>query len=118
MTTIPELNNAEAVRSAVFTLENRCLQDDSSHNLLVFDSQTGAYGFSTCGAGGVSLTGTGSVQIKGNMVTLVHNASDRRILAKFDLNQKKGTAVVQTLGPTVTYTIVDRSTLDNTCGCP
>ena len=115
---IDALNNVEGVRPAFFTLENRCLQDDSSHNLLVFDSQTGAYGFSTCGAGGVSLTGTGTVTIKGNMITLVHNASDRRILAKFDLNQKKGTAVVQTLGPTVTYTIVDRNTSDNTCGCP
>ena len=86
--------------------------------LLVFDSQTGAYGFSTCGAGGFSLTGIGSVQIKGNKVTLVHNASDRRILAKVDLSQKKGTASAQTFGPAASYTITDRNTADNTCGCP
>lgn len=94
-----------------------CLQDDSSRDTLFFDSQTGAYAFFRCGAGGFTLSGTGSVFVKGGIITLEHNPGDRRVLAKLDTTQKKGTASLQVLNTGKTYTIADRNTGDNLCSC-
>ena len=95
-----------------------CVQDDTKRDTMLFNSQTGDYLFVRCGAGNVSLNGRGIARVMGGVITLEHNASDRRVLAKIDNSQKKGTASVQTFGPSATQTIIDRNTADNTCACP
>lgn len=65
--------------------------------------------------GGVSLTGTGKPTMKGCIITLSHNAPDRRVFAKLDVCNKTGDASVQTSSPKTTFTITDKNTTDNTC---
>jgi 6-phosphogluconolactonase len=92
-----------------------CLQDDSNANLLQINSTTGEYQFSNCA--GVTVTGTGSIRRKGGRVTLHHNISDRRLLAKLETNAHRATASVQLLTSGTTFTISDRNTADNSCAC-
>jgi len=94
-----------------------CLQDDSTRDTLFFDSQTGAYAFFRCGAAGFTMSGTGGVLIRGGIITLEHNAGDRKLVAKLDNTLKKGTASLQVLITGKTYTIADRNTDDNSCSC-
>lgn len=92
-----------------------CLQDDSSGSILQINIGTGGYLFTNCS--GFTLGGTGSVVIKGGVITLKHNASDRRILAKISTGPNKGTAAIQVLSQGITFTITDRNTADNSCVC-
>ncbi len=94
-----------------------CVQDESNGKIIQLNSTTGAYLFTKCGAGGVSLSGTGTVVIKGSVVTLQHNTSDRRVLARIDNSVNRGTASVQVFPPGTTFTIADRNTTNNSCSC-
>jgi len=86
---------------------NLLLQDDSTHDMLRWNSTTGAYQYSRCGDGFI-LTGTGSVTSRGNTFTLTQYGSDRRVTATLDVGMQSGSASVQyPLG--TTYTITDRS---------
>jgi hypothetical protein len=92
-----------------------CLQDDSNPgSVLLFSSQTGSYMF-CCGT--LKLSGTGKVTKKGNIITLEHNAADRRVLGKLDASVKSGSASLQSPPGKTICTITDRSTLNNTCAC-
>jgi uncharacterized delta-60 repeat protein len=92
-----------------------CLQDDSTGNLLQFNSTTGEYQFTNCS--GFTLGGTGAITKRGSMITLQHNGTDRRLLARIDGGVNKGTASLQALAQGTTFTITDRNTLNNTCSC-
>ena len=94
-----------------------CEQDDSNGNLLQFNSTTGAYQFTKCGSGLV-LSGTGSLAKRGSIMTLQHYGTDRRVLARVDGSVNKGTASIQVFSQGTTFTIMDRNTTNNTCGCP
>ena len=94
-----------------------CLQDDSNGNLLRFNTTTGEYLFTRCGTG-FMLGGTGTVTIKGSIVTLQHNAADRKVLAQIDNAMKNGKASVQVFSLGTTFTITDRNTTNDTCACP
>jgi hypothetical protein len=100
------------------TLFNVCVQDDIKRDTLLFNSQTGDYLFVKCGGGSLSRSGRGISRVMGGVITLEHNVSDRRVFAKIDNSQKKGTASVQTFSPSTTHTITDRNTADDTCACP
>jgi|GEM_PF-560712 len=93
-----------------------CLQDDSSGNILKFNSPTGVYQFTVCN--GVTLSGTGIVTIHGGVITLQDYASDHRVLASVDTTVKKGTAAIQLFSPATTFTIADRNIENNSCACP
>jgi hypothetical protein len=117
-----------------------CLQDDSDPNRLFhFNSFTGDYIFAcgggSCrsGAGGtsgqpptgssvppppVNLTGTGKMQMKGCIITLTHNAPDRRVFARLDACTKGGEASVETTSPKTNFNITDKNTADNTAASP
>jgi len=92
-----------------------CLQDDSTGNLLQFNSTTGEYQFTNCS--GFTLGGTGVITTKGSTITLQHNGTDRRLLARVDGGVNKGTASLQVFSLGATFTITDRNTLNNTCSC-
>lgn len=93
-----------------------CLRDDSSGNMLKFNSPTGVYQFTVCN--GVTLSGTGIVTIHGGVITLQDYASDHRVLASVDTTVKKGTATIQLFSPATTFTIADRNIENNSCACP
>ena len=94
---------------------NFCLQDDSNGSLILINTTTGDYQFFSCT--GISLGGTGVLNIRGGMMTLQHNAADRRILARIDLGVNKGTATIGLLSLGQTFTITDRNIGNNTCSC-
>jgi hypothetical protein len=116
-----------------------CLQDDTDPNRIFhFNSFTGDYIFA-CGGGScrsgsggtsgepptgssapppVTLTGAGKPQMKGCIITLSHNAPDRRVFAKLDACTKTGDASVETTSPKANINITDKNTTDNTVGSP
>jgi len=92
-----------------------CIQDDSSGNLLQLNTVTGQYVFTNCA--GLVVGGTGALIKKGNMITLQHNATDRRLLAKLDLSTGAGSVALQLLNQGTTLFISDRNIRNNTCTC-
>ena len=94
-----------------------CMQDDASGDTLQINSTTGDYKFTRCGSNTV-LNGIGVLFRRGSRITLQHNTADRRVLAKIDSNVNKGSASIQMLSPSATFTIVDRNISNNTCSCP
>ncbi len=66
--------------------------------------------------GGTGLTGTGKPIMKGCIITLTHNAPDRRVFAKLDACTKTGEASVETTTPKSSATIIDKNVSDNSCG--
>ncbi|HEY5838675.1 MAG TPA: hypothetical protein VIT19_06525 [Pyrinomonadaceae bacterium] len=61
----------------------------------------------------VTLTGTGKPTMKGCIITLSHNAPDRRVFAKLDACTKTGDASVETNSPKADIKITDKNTADN-----
>lgn len=66
----------------------------------------------------VTLTGIGKPAMKGCIITLSHNAPDRRVFARLDACTKSGDASVQTNSPKADIKITDKNTTDNTAGSP
>ena len=116
------------------------LQDDTDPNRLFhFNSFTGDYMFA-CGGGScrsgsgetnsqppagssappppVTLTGIGKPAMKGCIITLSHNAPDRRVFARLDACTKTGDASVETKSPKANFNITDKNTTDNTTSPP
>jgi len=92
-----------------------CLQDETSGNILLFSSTTGAYQFTRCPNSPIS--GTGAVKIRGCLITLEVTGTDRKLYAQTDICLKVGNASFQ-LYPGGLFTIFDKNTSNNTCFCP
>jgi hypothetical protein len=91
-----------------------CITDDGSGASLRFNSGNGDYTFCT---GGKTFTGTGSVTKIGRVITLQHNAADRRLAASVNLGTRTGSGMIQSpVGKTV-GSISDRNTADSSCQC-
>jgi hypothetical protein len=56
--------------------------------------------------------------MKGCIITLSHNAPDRRVFAKLDACTKTGDATVETNSPKADIKITDKNTADNTAQSP
>jgi hypothetical protein len=117
------------------------LQDDTDPNRLFhFNSFTGDYIFA-CGGGScrnggtggtssqpppgssepppaVNLTGIGKPQMKGCIITLTHNAPDRRVFARLDACTRTGDASLETKSPKANFNITDKNTANNTAASP
>jgi len=92
-----------------------CLQDNSNPSTtLLFNSTTGDYIF--C-CGGTSFSGRGTLTVRADVYTLEHNASDRRVLGKFDNISHTGSASLQSPPGSTLCTLTDRNTLNNSCTC-
>jgi hypothetical protein len=92
-----------------------CVQDDSDPTRVVLvNTTTGQYRF--C-CGGNAYTGMGTVTIKGNIVTVQHNNTNRRVLIKVDRGINQGTASLQTPPGTMLCSIRDTNLNNNSCVC-
>ncbi|HEY8460829.1 MAG TPA: DUF4394 domain-containing protein [Blastocatellia bacterium] len=92
-----------------------CLQDDRTGSTLQFDSCTGDYQFSKCGAGAFVQTGRGITSIQGNVLTLRASNVFAIVNANPGASLRSGAAVAR-FGRI--FTINDKNSADNTCGCP
>jgi hypothetical protein len=70
-----------------------CLKDNSTGNLLQWNSTTGQYQFTRC-SDGFTLTGTGTVSLVNGIRTLNDFKADRRIHAGFNTGQLTGIATI------------------------
>jgi hypothetical protein len=102
--------------SFTVTVYDSCLQDDNDANTsLIFNTRTGDYIF--C-CGGMKYSGTGTVMVRGNIYTLQHNTTDRRVTATMDGDAFRGVASYQRLGSgAITCSLNDRNIRNNTCPC-
>ena len=90
-----------------------CLQDSSNPTkVLLINSMTGEYRF-CCGT--TSVSGIGKVTVKAGIVTLEHNAPDRRVLGKSSAG--KGSASLQLPPGSIFCTISDNTAGNGTCAC-
>jgi hypothetical protein len=101
---------------------NVCFQDDSrAATVILWNTVSGDYSFRPPGGssapptGGAPLTGKGTMVMKGCVLTLQHNAPDRRIFATLDTCKSAGSAAVEIPANKEKFTITDRNTTDNTC---
>lgn len=62
-----------------------------------------------------SLTGIGKMNMKGCIITLQHNAPDRRVFARLDACTKSGSSEVEAPKTDFKFTITDRNMADNAC---
>lgn len=109
---VGEIALARYVGGPIFKL---CLQDDRSGTILQLDPDSGDYQFTTCA--GLTIGGTGTVSYQGRILTLRHNAIDRRVLAIIDSSRVRGNASIKASSQESTFTITDRNTADNICAC-
>lgn len=109
-------NNSSSVTTTITSAFDLCLQDDGSSRILQVNLITGDYMFTNCQ--GVTVGGRGSIIVRGSVALLQDFRSNRRILARVDRSVMKGTATIQLFSPAGLFTISDRNTGDNTCGCP
>jgi hypothetical protein len=93
-----------------------CLEDESSGDILLFDTVTGNYQFISCRSG-VTLAGTGRITGKGCLIVIEESQGDHRVNARLDTCQGKGTASVRSLPGNQSFVLTDRNTADNTCRC-
>jgi hypothetical protein len=92
-----------------------CVQDDSNPTKVVLvNTTTGQYRF--C-CGGNAYTGIGTVTVKGNLVTVQHNNTNRRVLIKVDRGINQGTASLQSPPGTIVCSIRDTNLTNNSCIC-
>ena len=113
--TVTDAAGNQAGCSFTVTVFDVCLQDDSSAaTVILFNSFTGDYLF--C-CDGTTYAGAGTVQKQGSIYTLTHNTTTRRVTARFDGTQYKGTASLQSPIGTTRCSITDRDTRNNTCSC-
>jgi hypothetical protein len=90
------------------------MQDDSNSNVkLLINSLAGLYRM--C-CGGTSVSGRGLISRIGGDLTLQHNATDRRLLARYSMASFAGTASLQ-LPPGVTLCTIRESNSRNNTNC-
>src|SRR5262244_1084745 len=115
-------NNASATNTAVTALPptfDTCLKDNSTGNLLQWNSTTGEYQFTRC-SDSFTLTGIGVTKLVNGIKTLTDFKSDRRISAGFNTGQLTGNATIYlmvTQGVWQTFQIVDTNPAA-VCACP
>jgi len=115
-------NNASTVLTAVTAPPptfDTCLKDNSTGNLLQWNSTTGQYQFTRC-SDSFTLTGFGVTRLVNGVKTLTDFKSDRRISAGFNTGQLTGNATIYlmvTQGVWQTFQIVDTNPAA-VCACP
>jgi uncharacterized repeat protein (TIGR01451 family) len=95
--TDPDSTNNTSTATTVVTAPpptfDTCLKDNSTGNLLQWNSTTGQYQFTRC-SDSFTLTGTGVVKVVNGIKTLTDFKSDRRISAGLNTGQLTGNATI------------------------
>ncbi|MEK6286595.1 MAG: hypothetical protein AABO57_12715 [Acidobacteriota bacterium] len=111
-------NEAEATGSGVYAIipaqGTICIVDDSNGNQIVF-FPTGDYTFTDCA--GFTLSGIGVYTKKGAVITLRDFEPDRRLDLSFDSAVRRAKLGLQVFSPPRLFTITDRNTAGDVCGC-
>lgn len=94
---------------------DRCIQDESNGNIVQLNTTTGEYQFPN--RAGLTVGGTGLLTRRCSLITLPHNAVDRRVTATVDTSTHRASASIQLLSQGRTFAITDRSLTNNTCAC-
>ncbi len=94
---------------------DQCIQDESRGNILKINSETGEYSLINCD--GFTLDGTAEMKIKGCLMTLQDNSSDRRLLVKIDRCKKQAIASIVVFSASRIFTIRDKNIENNSCSC-
>lgn len=122
----------DATATVVTSRFDFCLQDDTvPARVVLWNTFTGDYLFNCPGclpgnttapvegqqsAGSTSsFSGKGSMVRKGCIITLTHNAPDRRVFATLDPCTSSGSTTVESPATKTKFTITDRNIADNTC---
>lgn len=92
------------------------MQDDRTGDFLLFNSLTGEYYLSHCGSDSFTVNGKGQIGQSGSMLTLTSAFLTAR-LEKRMFGQFYGEARFKQSSIGITYTIVDRSSSNNTWRC-
>ena len=98
-----------------------CIRDDNNGNILLLNSNTGAYQFINCGKG-VGLAGTGQVTRNGCKIELQASGPDpkrpdRSVTASVNTCTQQGSASIKFLASGMTFGIQDSDIRNNTCAC-
>jgi carbonic anhydrase len=94
-----------------------CLQDDRTNDVLQFSSTTGDYKYTRCGSGSFTLAGRGIFSKVGSTLLLrSNNVSAAFSLSTFGFGSGKAAIRPNPFG--TSFSIVDSSLTNNTCGCP
>ena len=88
---------------------------DERDDLLEVNLTTGNYRFTSCS--GFTMSGMRVIDQRGGVITLRHNAGDRRPLANIKTVVNRGTASIQVLSQGARFAITDQKIADNACGC-
>ena len=113
--TATDASGNTATCSFAVTTFDLCVQDDSNPGAMVMvNSISGDYQF--C-CGGNIFTGQGTVSIKGNLVTVEQNKTNRRVTIKVDKGTKQGTASYASPPGHILCQIRDTNITNNTCLC-
>lgn len=98
---------------------NFCVQDDSTHDYIQFNSVTGVYVTKQCSTGFIA-QGVGTVTTNGNFVTLTQRGPVNFNSVTVDTSAHTGFATIRVASglKIVAYNINDSNTNNNTCSCP
>ncbi len=92
-----------------------CIVDSTNPKPVIrLNTFTGDYAFGS--NTGPVLAGQGKPVMKGCIITLTHNAPDRRVFAQLDTCKTSGSAKIETQTPKMNFTINDTNITDNVCG--
>jgi uncharacterized delta-60 repeat protein len=93
-----------------------CVQDDSSGDVLEFNSTNGDYSFTSCSTG-FTLYGTGTTKVKGCKTVLNHFGPDRNVSVVVKTCRNKANASVEALSAGRSFSTFDSNLRDDNCAC-
>jgi hypothetical protein len=100
------------------TLFDTCLKDNTTGDMLQFNSKTGAYQFTNC-SNGSTISGTGTTKVVGSILYLTDNQPTQKVSASFLTNQLTGSATLTSvMAPGVSQTFrINDTNPHATCAC-
>ena len=111
-------NMATCMFTVTVTNFDTCLKDNSTGNLLQWNSTSGAYKFTRC-SDGFMVTGTGMAKVVNGVRTILDSRPDRIVTGNFNTGQLTGNATINLLvapGSWQGFRIVDTNPFA-TCSC-
>jgi hypothetical protein len=105
--------------AAALLVFDQFLKDDSTGNLLQFNSVTGQYLFTVCSTG-FTLSGTGVIGHASGILTITDSKSDRKISAGFNTGSLTGSATIDLMAGAGVWQMfkINDTNAAAVCSCP